>query len=57
MASFWYITMITIIDVITNSENYVNASISPYIIIIFYEILFILLFIFYYGLKVMSHIF
>ena len=57
MASFWYITLITIIDVITNSENYVNASISLYIIIIFYEILFILLFIFYHGLKVMSHIF
>lgn len=25
MASFWYITVITI-DVITNSQNYVNAS-------------------------------
>ena len=54
MASFWYITLITIIDVITNSENFVNASISLYIIIIFYEILFILLFIFYHGHKVMS---
>jgi len=52
MASFWYITLITI-DVVTNGQNYFNASIfvSIYIHTFFYDILFILLFIFYYGLK------
>ena len=59
MASFWYITVITI-DVITNSQNYVNASMHfsvYYYYYFFYGILFILLFIFYHGLNGMSHIF